>query len=95
MVLTPPTASFTFMCDGYRTIAFTNTSTGGGTLTYVWDFGDGSPTSTATDPIYLSRRWPLYSYTNCDKQRRYRHGNGSGRSGLLLHTIRHLSFGAD
>ncbi|MFT7086331.1 MAG: gliding motility-associated-like protein [Vicingaceae bacterium] len=32
-------------------VQFNNLSTFDGTATYVWDFGDGSPTSTATNPI--------------------------------------------
>ena len=40
-------------CEGVA-IKMTNTTTiGSGTLSYVWDFGDGSPTSTATNVTKL------------------------------------------
>jgi PKD repeat protein len=32
---------------------FTNTTTGGGTLTYQWNFDDGSPLSTETNPSHI------------------------------------------
>jgi hypothetical protein len=52
-VVTPPVSNFTFQCSGFRTITFTNTSSGDDIpLSYVWDFGDGSPTSTATNPVH-------------------------------------------
>lgn len=36
------------------TVIFTNTTTiiGGGAITYVWDFGDGSPTTTVASPSH-------------------------------------------
>lgn len=43
-IATPPTA-----CTVPTSIKFTNYSTGGGTLSYAWDFGDGK-TSTIKDP---------------------------------------------
>lgn len=48
-----PNALFTATekCEGFAT-AFTNLSTGGGTLTYSWDFGDASPASTIANPTY-------------------------------------------
>jgi PKD repeat protein len=45
-----PVAGFTYAIDG-TTVTFTNTSTGPGTLTYSWDFGDGA-TSVETDPVH-------------------------------------------
>ena len=39
------------LCKPPETITFTNLSTGPGTLTYQWDFGDGG-TSAATNPSY-------------------------------------------
>ena len=50
----PLAASFTYTgaCSN-DVFSFTNTTTGGTTpYTYVWDFGDGSPTSTATNPTH-------------------------------------------
>ncbi|MCW3089933.1 MAG: internalin [Ferruginibacter sp.] len=41
------TPSATRLCNAGESISFLNTSTGSGTLTYLWDFGDGK---TATDP---------------------------------------------
>ena len=48
-----PNALFTATekCEGFAT-AFTNLSTGGGSLTYSWDFGDASPASTDANPTY-------------------------------------------
>ena len=49
-----PVASFiasdTAICSGSGTTTFTSTSTGS-SLSYVWDFGDGTPVSTAGSPI--------------------------------------------
>lgn len=49
-------ASFTntqpTVCRAPANITFTNTSTGPPTLSYEWDFGDGSPISTATSPTH-------------------------------------------
>lgn len=53
-----PTPSFTFnnnnACPG-TTINFTNTSTNNvaGLTTYSWNFGDGTPTSSATNPSHV------------------------------------------
>jgi PKD repeat protein len=44
----PPSANFNFATNA-NTTSFTNMTTGAGTITYVWDFGDGN-TSTATSP---------------------------------------------
>ncbi len=43
-------ALFTYVPDGY-TVTFTNTSTVTGTVTYLWEFGDGE-TSTEKDPVH-------------------------------------------
>lgn len=43
-------------------VSFTNGSTGSGTLTYLWDFGDGSPTSTLRVPpghSYAAGNWTV------------------------------------
>ena len=46
------TPSFTVICRG-DTIAFTNTSTTpSGSLTYAWNFGDGSPVVTSVSPSH-------------------------------------------
>jgi gliding motility-associated-like protein len=39
-------------CNG-DTIMFTNTSTPAADLTYIWDFNDGTPTSTITNPTHV------------------------------------------
>jgi subtilisin family serine protease len=44
-----PTASFTHSCSGF-TCTFTNTSTNA--TSYDWDFGDGSPHSSAVNPTH-------------------------------------------
>jgi gliding motility-associated-like protein len=53
-VTAPPIADFNFnnnnLCSG-ETITFTNNSTGTGTLTYLWNFGDGV-TSNRTAPTH-------------------------------------------
>lgn len=47
-----PSAGFSWT-NSYVTGLFTNTSTGGGTSTYAWDFGDGSGTSSSENPSYV------------------------------------------
>lgn len=53
-VMPVPTTSFTFTppmpVSPGTTVTFTNTTVGG--FSYVWDFGDGSPTSTLTHPTH-------------------------------------------
>lgn len=48
---TPTTAAFTVnsnnQCLVCNSFVFTNTSTGGGTLSYIWTFGDGGSSTTA------------------------------------------------
>ncbi|OSZ76845.1 hypothetical protein CAP36_10440 [Chitinophagaceae bacterium IBVUCB2] len=55
-VTTGVTADFTnsqaTVCRAPANISFTNATTGPPTLSYEWDFGDGSPISTATNPIH-------------------------------------------
>ena len=57
-VYAPLIANFTWLGSciaGHtaQTVAFTNTTSGGKAgYTYVWDFGDGSATSTATNPTH-------------------------------------------
>ena len=45
----PPIADFTFSVVG-RTATFTNTSTNANA--YIWNFGDGTPNSTQTNPVH-------------------------------------------
>jgi len=40
------------VCSAPAIIDFTNTSTGPPTLSYIWDFGDGSPFSGVTNPTH-------------------------------------------
>ncbi len=44
------------------TTVFTNTSTGGA-LSYLWDFGDGSPTSTVANPTHMFAAVGTYTVT--------------------------------
>ncbi len=62
-VLDSPTALFTAstVCDG-STTTFTNLSTGGGTLTYAWDFGD-SNSSTDANPTHMYASDGSYAVT--------------------------------
>lgn len=56
-VTTGVVASFTnpqpTVCAAPASISFTNTSTGPPTLSYQWDFGDGSPISTVMNPVHI------------------------------------------
>lgn len=60
-----PTPQFTsnaqMSCSVPFTVNFTNTSVGG--VSYVWDFGDGSPTSTATSPSHTYTSFGDYTVT--------------------------------
>lgn len=51
------TASFTTsaasLCNAGESITFSNSSSGSGTLTYSWDFGDGTPLSTQASPVHV------------------------------------------
>jgi carboxypeptidase T len=64
LVPTVPTAGFTSSSPDTlgQTTVFTNTSTGTN-LTFVWDFGDGSPTSTEANPSHLYTAAGLYTVT--------------------------------
>lgn len=56
-----PTAGFTWT-NSFVTGIFTNTSTGGGTAIYAWDFGDGN-TSTEMNPTHLYSAAGTYTVT--------------------------------
>ncbi len=59
--LTPDfTVDQTVLCKITDEIKFTNKSTGPGTLSYLWDFGDGT-TSTATDPKHIYNLKGIYT----------------------------------
>lgn len=55
-VYNPPVAGFTTdhnsSCETPMTVQFTNNTTGNGPITYEWDFGDGSPATTETNPSH-------------------------------------------
>ena len=63
-VYPPVTAGFTSdsvtLCDPTTPVQFNNTSTGPGTLTYSWNFGDGT-TSTAANPIHAYTSQGIYT----------------------------------
>jgi len=46
------TPTTTTLCNAGESITFSNTSSGSGTLTYQWDFGDGK-TSTVQSPVHV------------------------------------------
>lgn len=56
------TANFTSSCTAPFTVNFTNQSTGMGTLTYLWKFGDGN-TSTAQNPSHTYTQNGSYTVT--------------------------------
>lgn len=64
VIAQPVAASFhadkTVLCQITDAVQFTNTSTGGGTLSYLWDFGDGS-TSADKDPTHVFSKKGIYS----------------------------------
>ncbi len=51
------TAAFTTsaqsLCNAGESITFSNNSTGSGTLTYSWDFGDGTALSNLASPVHV------------------------------------------
>jgi PKD repeat protein len=51
----PPVAGFTSNSPIWlgQEVHFTNTTTGSGAITFIWDFGDGSAPSTAIHPSHL------------------------------------------
>ena len=56
------TVDSTILCKISDPVHFTNTSTGPGTLTYLWNFGDGT-TSTAANPAHSYAVKGLYTVT--------------------------------
>lgn len=57
------TSSAPTVCSAPAVINFTNSSTGPGTLSYQWDFGDGSPTSAVTNPSHTYTANGSYTVT--------------------------------
>ncbi|MDN3656468.1 PKD domain-containing protein [Ferruginibacter paludis] len=55
-------ASRTFLCRVTDAVEFTNTSYGPGTLTYLWDFGDGT-TSTVITPSHTFKTKGTFTVT--------------------------------
>lgn len=47
------TSSSSSLCNAGESITFTNSSTGSGTLTYRWDFGDGTASSNLPSPVHV------------------------------------------
>jgi PKD repeat protein len=83
------TASFSFTtlpsCTLPENVSFTNASTNASG--YVWDFGDGSATSTATNPVHA------YS-TNGNYTARLYSSNGCGTDSLVMTQAIQISGGA-
>ncbi|MEP7108841.1 MAG: PKD domain-containing protein [Ferruginibacter sp.] len=50
----------TFLCNITDPVSFTNLSTGPGTLSYQWDFGDGS-NSGSSNPIHVYNKKGIYT----------------------------------
>ena len=50
-------------CTAPETVTFQNQSTGAGTLSYLWNFGDGSPTSTQANPLHQYNTTGSFSVT--------------------------------
>lgn len=63
-ILRPLTAGFTanktFLCRITESVQFTNSSNGPGTLSYLWDFGDGT-TSSALNPSHVFARKGIHT----------------------------------
>lgn len=61
-----PIPSFTtntnHTCDTTLSVQFTNTTTGSGPITYLWNFGDGQ-TSTQTNPTHVYNGTGVYTVT--------------------------------
>jgi len=55
-------ASQTILCRETDAVQFTNSSSGPGTLSYLWDFGDGT-TSTAKTPAHSFNKKGIYTVT--------------------------------
>lgn len=53
-------ADKTFICREADPVQFTDTCSGPGTLSYLWDFGDGN-TSTQKDPLYTYNKKGIYT----------------------------------
>lgn len=77
-VIDRPTPAFTIMdnsnCEIPFTPVFNNTTTGPGTITYEWDFGDGTTKSTDLNPVHAYTAVGIYKVTlkasngtNCDR----------------------------
>lgn len=66
-VFTPPnvhfTANTTVFCSLPATATFTNTTTGTGPLTYLWDFGDLTTDNTANPPPHTYNNTGTYTVT--------------------------------
>jgi len=56
------TADSTTVCNASDPVQFNNTTTGPGTLTYLWNFGDGT-TSTAANPSHTFTGKGIYTVT--------------------------------
>lgn len=48
----PCNASFNYFADSNNVVTFTNISTPSSGLNYLWDFGDGTASSSATNPVH-------------------------------------------
>ena len=66
-VTTGVVASFThtqpLVCSPPASISFTNTSTGPATLSYIWDFGDGSPKDFTLSPSHVFNTSGVFTVT--------------------------------
>jgi PKD domain-containing protein/type IX secretion system substrate protein len=60
-VIPSPVAGFTFSPNNL-TVTFTDTSSSPGTLTYLWDFGDGT-TDTTQNPVHTYANSGVYTVT--------------------------------
>ncbi len=54
-------ANSSVQCLSSNSFVFTNQSSGTAPITYVWNFGDGSPTSTATNPTHTYTGTGIYA----------------------------------
>ena len=62
-ILNPPQAAFTYSVQGSLpvNVQFVNTSVSVGPAAYMWNFGDGSATSSLSNPVHSYAAFGIYT----------------------------------